>query len=332
MAIREGKWKCAYCGGINLGRDNGCNACGRVRGDDVEFFLEDDAAEVSDAAQLADAGSGADWTCEYCDTNNRANDTVCKQCGAERGDSASLQQKVTYKEGEGPGQPPGGPPSTAGAASAKKRSPLPFFFLAGLAVAAVVALVWFFFIPSETQMELVSGSWTRTITIEEKQWVEEEAWLDQIPPGAQEISRDQEKRTTEKVQVGTETKKVGTKDLGNGYFEDVYEDVPVYEQRDVMDTKVRYRIQQWTLVERISSAGTLDEQPEWASYQLYSGQREGGRSKTIQLVFRKPGKEKQYTFTSSKEELLNTLEKGNEYTVSVNRLGAILGVKTEQDP
>ena len=47
MTIREGKWKCTYCGSVNRGRDVECTACGAAREKDVVFFLEEDAPEVT---------------------------------------------------------------------------------------------------------------------------------------------------------------------------------------------------------------------------------------------------------------------------------------------
>ena len=64
MAIREGKWKCTYCGATNRGRDLECTACGAAREKDVSFFLDDDAAEVTDEAVVAHARGGAEWICE----------------------------------------------------------------------------------------------------------------------------------------------------------------------------------------------------------------------------------------------------------------------------
>src|SRR5262245_10112252 len=89
MAVREGKWRCPHCSGVNRGADLACRGCGATRDDDVTFFLEDDAPEVTDPALLARAQAGADWLCEYCQTSNTPQRSACRQCGAVRGSAPS---------------------------------------------------------------------------------------------------------------------------------------------------------------------------------------------------------------------------------------------------
>ena len=55
MAIREGKWRCPYCSGVNRGAHLACNGCGATRDKDVTFFLEDDVPEVTDLPARARA-------------------------------------------------------------------------------------------------------------------------------------------------------------------------------------------------------------------------------------------------------------------------------------
>jgi hypothetical protein len=46
-------------------------------------------------------------------------------------------------------------------------------------------------------------------------------------------------------QVGTRRVKAGHRDLGNGFFEDVYSDEPICRERPVYRTRVAYDVQRW---------------------------------------------------------------------------------------
>ena len=53
MSIREGKWDCKTCGQKgNRGPNTYCGACGSPRPDNVEFYLPDNAEEITDQALI----------------------------------------------------------------------------------------------------------------------------------------------------------------------------------------------------------------------------------------------------------------------------------------
>lgn len=278
VAIREGKWKCSYCGAANLGRDATCQACGQTRGKDVKFYLDEDAAEVSDAALLNQAGSGADWTCSFCSTNNRGDAKACKQCGAERGASASLQEKFVPAGGSAPAAP-------AAPAPRKKGNPIGIAIGVVAAAAVVIFALSFLFKPSEKTGTLVQGTWQRSIPVQAFLWQQREAWEGQVPANAVVLSSHSEKYGTEKIQTGTQRVKTGSRDKGNGFFEDVYEEKPVYQERDVYKNKVSYKIQEWTVVRTLKKEGALGEEPAWPDVALAAGEREGARAESAQLRF-----------------------------------------------
>src|SRR3954462_13621467 len=105
MAIREGKWRCPYCSTVNRGRDMACSGCGATRDEDVKFFLEEAAPEVTDEKLLAQARAGADWLCQFCETSNPPAATHCLHCGAERGTSPSRPVQE-IRDGALPATPP----------------------------------------------------------------------------------------------------------------------------------------------------------------------------------------------------------------------------------
>ncbi|MFN7131881.1 MAG: hypothetical protein ACK4N5_07355, partial [Myxococcales bacterium] len=240
MAIREGKWDCPQCGHrANRGGEVKCQACGKVRGDEVSFYLEDDAAEVTDEAALARANAGADWICEFCSATTPAAQKACRSCGAPRTGKRRAERELRDA-------PP--PPQK------KKTGGRWKWALAALAV--IGSCVWVC-TPKEQAATLEAVSWERTVEVERFATVVEQGWRDELPAGARVLSSERRKshdqqvqtgtRTvsktvSEQVKVGTKKVKVGTRDKGNGYFEDLYEDEPVYEtrQRQVTETEPVY--------------------------------------------------------------------------------------------
>ena len=285
MATREGKWKCPACSTVNLGRHTACQGCSRVRDANVRFFLDDDAAEVSDEKLAKLAASGADWSCLFCSTENRASETHCRQCGAERGSSPARAEKlVTGASGAAP-EPPSGPAPAA--MPARRPLPLPALLGGGGAALAVIAgLIWFLFIRTDAvALAVESAAWERSIVAEAGRLVIETNWREQVPAGARELRSWQEKAGTEQVQTGTQRVKTGTRDKGNGFFEDVYETRPVYESRDVIKTKVEYEVMRWLPVRTERSSGAPPKAPSWPELRLAAGEREGPRKESATVVF-----------------------------------------------
>jgi len=280
MAIREGKWRCPYCSGVNRGRDLRCSGCGATRAEDVTFFLEDDAAEVQDPALLATARAGADWLCLFCSTSNRPDAAVCVQCGAEKGTAPSRPVQMVA-EAEAAPQPAVPPPPRA------KRSgcgPKAWGCLTLLAVLFGLFLYAAFHKTVEP-VEVAGLEWERTVDVEAYRTVREEAWEGSVPSGARVVGRSREVHHEERDQAGSERVKVGTRDLGNGFFEDVYEDRPVYRSRPVYATRYAYEIERW-VKDRTARASGRDGAPRWPDTRLGRGEREGGRRETYTAVLR----------------------------------------------
>jgi hypothetical protein len=321
VAIREGKWKCSYCGQINQGRDVKCLQCGQVRGKDVVFFLDDDAAEVTDQELVGVARAGADWTCGFCSTNNRAKDTRCRQCGAERGSSPSLQEKTVGREADVKRD------ASSAAPARPRKNPLVVLGIIAAAVAVIGALVYFlFFSTSEKIGVLERGSWQRTIAIEEFKWVEHTDWEDKTPRNAVVLEKWQEKFETEKIQTGTERVRTGQRDKGNGFFEDVYEDVPVYTERDIYKNKIKYRIQEWVVTRTLKNEGDLTSPPAWPAMTLGIAEREGARKESATLYL-KLG-DKTYTYSVPVDQL-GKHAVGAKYRISLTPLGKVKNLTAE---
>jgi len=260
MAIKIGRWDCAQCGHVgNEGPVTRCEKCGASRPENVVFYLADDSEIVNDVNKIKEAKSGADWVCSFCSTHNKVSQTVCQSCGNDRdatdGDE-SLKEKVHLFN-----QKP-------------KSEKKPFRLGKGfkrVLIAIASFFVLFFFLAlftSDIDVTVNGFKWERSIEIEEYKKVIEEDW--NIPAGAERIDSYQAvhhynqiangtetKTRTVQKQVGTEQVKIGEKDLGNGYFEDIYEDRPVYEdveetyevtkykQIPVYKTKYKYSVFRW---------------------------------------------------------------------------------------
>jgi hypothetical protein len=298
MAIREGKWKCTYCDAMNRGRDMKCAGCGATREKDVEFIYDENAAEVTDAAEVKVAQSGPEWICETCGTSNASTREDCRQCAAPRGGSQFREEKMV----EQPAPPPP-PPS--------KPFPWKKVLLAAGAVTGVffIGLVMLIALALHThsaELKVTGAQWQRSIDVEELHTLTKQDWQDQVPSDARVISRHSEfyrnekvqvgthtvqKTRTEKVQVGTKRVKTGTKNKGNGYFEDVYKDEPVYENQQHTETveeptyvdkpiykdKVTYQVDRWEKT-RTEQAQGSDNSPAWPKIATSSTTREGQRN------------------------------------------------------
>ena len=320
MAIREGAWDCPSCGRKrNRGPAKFCGGCGAPRGSDVKFYLPEDAREVTEADEVARAAAGPDWTCSYCQGDNPADANFCSGCGA--GKDGTPRQVIGYK-GEAPTSS-AAPDIPVQPQPLAASPPLPSGKWRGLlkkgcgigclSFLALIAVFWFIGRPRDAELTVAGFRWERAIQVETMRTLEEEAWEGSEPSGARVLSTRQEvhhhdkiqigterktRTVTEQVQTGTERVKVGTKDLGNGYFEDEYEDRPVYSERShqetydepvyrekpVYATRVRYEIDKWEPA-REEKIAREDRQPEWPVPRLGAAERAGPRREVYEVIF-----------------------------------------------
>jgi hypothetical protein len=273
MAVREGRWQCTYCSVVNRGRDLKCTGCGATRDKDTNFFLEEDAAEVTDRALLATAQSGADWLCQFCQTSNRPTETACRNCGAERGTSPSRPVQALLSQ-----PPPAAAPPKGGGGGCLKW----------VVVAVLLLLAGFCYYTCRTtegQVTVTGFEWHRTVQVEAYRTVQDTAWEGELPQGARVLSSAREVHHSDQVQTGTRRVKVGTKDLGNGFFEDVYEDQPAYQQRSVYRTRFTFAIERWVKAREADARGQ-DQSPRWPDPALQQREREAGRSESYVVLLR----------------------------------------------
>ncbi len=344
MAIREGAWDCPACGQKrNRGPEKHCGACGLPRGADIKFYLPEDAQEVTDEEALKKAKSGPDWNCQYCNGDNGADKAFCTGCGAGKDGSPPREVKFIPEGGEKPAQEP--EPAKDPVKEAPKS---PHTAAKGGCLALLMSVILFMligcccssFFAKDTTVTVNGFKWERTIEIEKLKTIREKAWEGNVPAGAHVISRSKEiyeyekvqtgtkiktKIVKEKVQTGTKKVKTGVKDMGNGYFEDVYKEEPVYEtvekevkydepvykEKPLYKQRVTYEIDKWT-VTRTEKAKGNNQKASWPKVNLKSKERESKRTETY-TVLCTDDNGKNLTYNPKTEQEWLSIEKGKTY-------------------
>ena len=304
MATYEGLWDCPNCNKVgNRGSGKHCVGCGRARGENIEFYLPEDAAEITDESELAKSQRGPDWTCPYCEGDNLADSQFCANCGAAKDGSKSRQVKDTML-----------PEETEPVQAPKDYSGLRKFGLGCLAVFILLILagLWAHRDRAVT-LQVMAHSWKRTIETEDFKTLDQSAWAGEVPGGARVYSRRSEihhtdhirvgsntrtRQVEQKVQSGTRKVKAGKRNKGNGYFEDIYKEEPVYKTISKTETyeepiyrdepvyrdKVFFRVDRWTRGSPAVREGN-DLNPVWPEVSANSTHRAGARQEeyTLQL-------------------------------------------------
>jgi len=356
-----GLWDCRRCGHIgNSGLERRCAGCGAPRDEDVAFYLpgQERAEVVTDTATLREAETGPDWVCEHCGAGVSAALSVCTQCGAPRGESASLESR-TYAPGAQPHSDREARGEAAAPPVAVKARPR----WTGLRIAAVFALLLaillpFLFRARTVPMTVTALTWERTIAVEENRRLVEEGWS--VPGGGRVLDRSirirsyrsvldhyepATKTVHERVQTGTRTVRVrsGTRSNGNGTFtaryktrtEPVYTtrsrqvsyQRPVYRQVPVPDTWYRYEIWRWVHERDERAAGLMPQsEPYWPDPRCGEREREGKRDAIYRVTLQGPRDADPRT-TDLPEDRWHRLHVGERHTVRTNAFGSILEIQ-----
>lgn len=355
MAIQVGRWDCAACGhrGI-LGPETTCPNCAAPRGKDVKFYLPEDAPDLTDDTELYKAQAGADWLCDFCGADNKPADAACHSCGNPRTTDDAQRQEKVYDLSAVPLSGNRRPTtqeilaqqaSAAEVAPKKKSSGRLWWILGGV----VLLVVWLFY-PRTYQVTVSGHEWERTVMMENYRAVTEEDWS--VPSGGKQLTSFRAlhhtdrvlsgyvtRTRTKQVQTGTRKVKSGKRDKGNGYFEDVYRDEPVYKDvqesyqepvyRDVpvYQTKYRYEIMRWTPDHPIRAGGTdkavKNPQEPHADRDKW---REGNRTEKYVLKVKDPdGTE--HADSSVSFQFWNRVESGQQLDATRGAMGGFYGIK-----
>lgn len=241
-----GYWDCPICGNKEIRGDiTNCPSCGRARGD-VQFYLKNIAEgeireendrndiEYLSEEEAKNASRNPDWYCSFCNSLNHDNAQTCGNCGATRIDSEAnyFDRLKKRKEAEAAELAAQGKVPTA-----KPKSRL-LLILAVIVLLVVGAVVWLNGNKTAGDLKVTALSWTRVIHVE--RYVEESDWT--LPNGADKYDEKIETRMVPETRYRTERVQ-RTKynqvldhyetyytynDLGNGKFEEVAHERPVY--------------------------------------------------------------------------------------------------------
>ncbi len=364
----EGFWNCPNCGAKRKGSEQNCGACGAIRGENVEFYCDDDAPVITDEKELELAKAGPDWICQFCGNTSPAASKKCTGCGSLRGDGKKRQVKDEPLK-----SPAANKVNAARTPPAPPRS-LPLGAKIGCGFIAFVVLILLALSCQQkiARIEVTETSWQRSIELEEYKTVQETAWRDAVPSGARKLSSRREIRRyneipdgykmveetyTEKVKVGTKRVQTGKKNLGNGRFKKTYKTVPQYESRTktrtvkkqkyrkepVYDEKVTYSINKWKAVETAKASGKNDE-PQWpvtkATGSVASPQvgalRNGKKAETYKVKAKKIGEKEEFVINEIGDKPLTyeqfmKLKKGSKWDAVFTGLGKLTSIKFEPD-
>jgi hypothetical protein len=268
-------WDCTHCDTKKLlGKTHRhCPHCGAPQGDSKRYFPSDeDKVKVEDHVF-----SGGDRSCGSCGTAQSSKADHCGNCGAPLGDAKAV-------------------PLANQPAPVKKKSNLLWYILFGIVVFAV--LIWFFCIrKKEVAMTVTGHRWAVVQEVEEYREVTEEAWRNEVPTGARQISCQMKQRSTKSVADGEDCK-VEKVDKGDGTFEEVKKCTPRTRQQGVDDEFCRFQIDRWAKVEELTAKGAgLDV--AWptvppSKVQRGYGARRAGAKRGTYTIDLDDGKHKRY--------------------------------------
>ena len=350
-----GYWDCPFCGTQgNRGDVVNCPACGRARGE-VTFYMKDHIEgqtreqnetgdiEYVDEEKAKTMSRNPDWYCSFCNSLNSDNAAFCSNCGATRESSESNYFQMQQKKQERERQEAAAQSQPKAAAQPRSKRPL-FLFIA---VVLIIVGIFVFMNGNKTSGDLsvASVAWERTIQIEENIKYSESDWV--LPQGAEQTGQRRELHHYETVLDHYESRQVQRSrqvidhyetyytynDLGNGMYEQVeherpvydteyyYETVqePVYRQEPRYQTKYYYDIWRWTPTRTEKASGT-DHSPAWPAFTLGENEREGEHKEKYSFtVTDKDQKQSSYSLPESNWMNLNP---GDSVHITAKRSGA----------
>lgn len=343
--ISEGLWDCTYCRAKGIGGSKReCPNCGHVRDEDTKFYPANEPKYLSDE-EAQKISRKPDWLCLYCGGSLNPDDKeYCVSCGAKR-TSENLdyfQNRKKQREKAEANMPTDYSEEAEGDLNSENTTQNAFTKFENIIVKnkvkvinvvavftalAVILGIVYLLIPKERQITITQTSWERSIQIEEYKTVKEDDW--RLPDKARLLYQKEEiyeynnildhyetktKTVTKQRIVGYEDCVVGQQDLGNGYFEEIVVQNPIYETYSeeetyqepvyisvpVYKTKYYYEIDKWMYERSIITKGN-DKTPYWGEVVLKEKERQGKHLEKY-LIEGKDSKGKSYSISLSYEQ------------------------------
>lgn len=344
-------WTCEYCSGDNTGDKDFCTGCGAPK----------DGAPTRKVIEYRDDLNRDGRQVEYTLTRTESGFKVESQGETFTGATADEAFKKFFaflkETGKAPQQGAVKPePAAADKSShlkaAEKASPLSKAF--GIGCLALFILFIWWAMPHKTTGTVTGFHWQTSVDLERLNTLTEIKWEDEVPSDARIESRHKEihhydkvqvgsktkiRTVTEKVKVGTQKVKVGTRDKGNGYFEDVYEDRPLYEEKSKTVTyedpiykevpawkeKVTYKVDRWQVVDTKKASGD-DQNASVPTLQPGPKERQGKITEEY-LVFFEGAKKKKLTYKARTKYEWLYFKQGQSRTIMANSKGTVTEIK-----
>ena len=313
-------WVCSYCGSYNRYNDESCKNCGAEKVEAEGDYFGNSITEQS-SSPCNKEESGDDF---YQHNNDTVQNTNYNNYDVDKSSSntkLSFMRNISLKAVLG--------------------------ILGGTtAIIAIIMLLISIFTPKMYDVELSNKSWDRIITIQELRTFDENDW--DVPAGGRVYDERQEIRDYDHVidHYDIEEHQVPRKEIdhydykyydnGDGTFDEEeipvyttvydieYEEVPVYVDVPIYDTKYYYKIDKWCYNRTESSSGETDD-PYWPEFNLSAKERESGRNETYTIYFETKEK-KTYSKNVSYDEW-KEFNLGEKYHITV-----VAGIVTEIEP
>ncbi len=361
-----GYWDCPVCGTKGIaGTQMSCPSCGRARGD-VQFYMKNgpaeggslEADERKDIEYLseehsAQVGKNPDWYCSFCNSLNKDNAAFCTTCGASRENSESnyfdqLKKKKEAEQAERAAQAQNQP-------APKKKGSGRLLVIFALVIAVIVGIV-VFMNGNKTQgdLQVTALAWERSVPIEQNIKYSESGWT--LPDGAELTDQKSEIHHYDQVLDHYEDVEVRRsrqvldhyetyytyEDKGNGSFEEVSHQRPVYETEYYTETESRpvyvpvpryqtkyyYDIWRWTQVRQADASGT-DHNTFWPELNLAEDEREGSPRYEQYGFTVKDKKDNLKSWSLSEEEWMK-INPGDSLNITAKRTGADAWITDEK--
>lgn len=279
-----------------------CPNCGGAQDPTRRYFpAEADKIAVEDHPFV-----GRDKACKGCESPNAATAEFCVNCGNSLADAGEVIVRADQLAA-----PAGFADDSAKAAAAEaqarkladrqpaatppKRSAgvgLGLIVAGALAVifTVVICAVGAFW-TQDAGVTVTGHTWARSIGVEQRRAVRDEAWKDAVPLGAEGVSCQQAERSTKQVPDGEDCQAQRV-DNGDGSFSEKQVCTPRFRDEPVYDQKCSFTVVRWVLdrTERAEGAG-LTPEPAWPSVVLGQAgdclgcEREATRAETYTVTF-----------------------------------------------
>lgn len=323
-------WVCAYCGSYNRYNSSICKRCGAQKSSSEENYFGEKMNQSNDSSNTSTE-----------EDSYRKSESSLSSCYEDDSTDISSDDSVqdyrnSYEETSTDDHKKKNNKTLKDVFHLKNPKGLLIALGGIVALFSIIMLLISIFMPKVYNAQITNKTWDRTISIEELKTFEESDW--DVPYGSRVYFSQEELKgykqeidhyETVSHQVAKEVfdhYEYEYSDNGDGTFtenripkyrtvyETVYEEVPVYVDVPVYDTKYYYEIDRWCHSRNENTSGESDISPYWADFELAQNERESGRNETYTLYLQTEKKE--YTTDVSYSEW-NDYKEGDEVSITV---------------